>query len=376
MLRRLRLGTQALRGRKYPEPPHPYRTDFQRDRDRVIHSRSFRRLEGKTQVFAAGLSDHFRNRLTHTIEVSQIARTVAVALELDEEYTETLALAHDLGHPPFGHSGEKELDRQMRRFGAAFEHNRHALRIVDVLEQRYPRFDGLNLTFEVREGIVKHSREVEPGLEVELDELLPGERPPLEAQLLDLADEIAYNTADLDDGFSSGLLSIGDIAEAVPLFALLSEQVQTQFPGASERLRFWECQRQLINVLVGGLIQGTAVAAEKAGVKDTQDVRNHHGRLAQMTQQARELNSEIKELLSAKLYSLDRLIQERAGASQQIGALFGLLTAEPQRLPPAYREQLSEQPVERTVCDYIAGMTDAYFLRIYQENFMQENFAN
>src|SRR5437764_5842667 len=160
MLVRLRLGPDRLRGRRYPEPPHPYRNDFQRDRDRVIHSRAFRRLEGKTQVFAAGLHDHFRNRLTHTIEVSQVARTAAVALQLNEEYTETLALAHDLGHPPFAHVGEKELNRRMRQFGDSFEHNRHALRIVDVLEQRYVRFEGLNLTFEVREGIVKHSREI------------------------------------------------------------------------------------------------------------------------------------------------------------------------------------------------------------------------
>lgn len=369
MLRRLRIGEHALRGRKYPEPPHPYRTDFQRDRDRIIHSRSFRRLEGKTQVFAPGLSDHFRNRLTHTIEVSQIARTVATALELNEECTETLALAHDLGHPPFGHSGEKELDRQMRRFEDSFEHNRHALRIVDFLEQRYARFDGLNLTFEVREGIVKHSREIQPGIEPELDELLPAQRPPLEAQLVDLADEIAYNTADLDDGFSAGLLSINDIAEAVPLFAQLTEQAETQFPGAAERLRFWECQRQLINVLVGGLIEGTARAAEKAGVQDVTDVRQYPQRLAQMSDKSRELNNQIKRLLTAKLYLLERLTQERTIASQQIGALFELLTSSPERLPAAYREQLSDQPVQRIVCDYIAGMTDAYFLRIYGENF-------
>jgi dGTPase len=331
MLRRLRLGTQALRGRKCPELPHPYRTDFARDRDRVIHSRSFRRLEGKTQVFAAGFSDHFRNRLTHTIEVSQIARTVAVALELNEEYTETLALAHDLGHPPFGHSGEKELDRQMRRSGQSFEHNRQALRIVDVLEKRYARFDGLNLTFEVREGIVKHSREIEPGLEPELDELLPGERPPLEAQLLDLADEIAYNTADLDDGFASGLLSTEDIAEAVPLFAQLAEEAETSFPGASERIRFWECQRQLINALVGGLIEGTAAAAEKAAVQDIRDVRRHPQRLAQMTPESRELNRQMKQLLNTKLYSLERLTEERSLASQKVGALFELLTRRPER---------------------------------------------
>ncbi len=369
MLRRLRLDTQALRGRKYPEPVHPYRTDFQRDRDRIIHSRSFRRLEGKTQVFAAGLSDHFRNRLTHTIEVAQIARTVAVALELHEEYTETLALAHDLGHPPFGHSGEKELDRQMQRFGAGFEHNRHALRVVDHLEHRYARFNGLNLTFEVREGIVKHSRELEPDVEPELDELLPGQRPPLEAQLLDLADEIAYNTADLDDGFASGLLSTSDIADAVPLFASLREQAETQFPGVSERLRFWECQRQIINVLVGGLIEGTVAAAQNAGVQNVEDVRRHPTRLAQMTAQSRELNRQIRQLLTDRLYSLESLMEERSLASQRIGELFELLTSKPDRLPSTYREQLEEQRVERVVCDYIAGMTDAYFQRIYEENF-------
>src|SRR3954452_14855431 len=252
MLGHLRLGPENLRGRQYPEPPHPYRNDFQRDRDRIIHSRAFRRLEGKTQVFAAGLHDHFRNRLTHTIEVSQVSRTVAAALQLNEEYTETLALAHDLGHPPFAHVGEKELNRQMQRFGSGFEHNRQALRIVDLLEQRYARFDGLNLTFEVREGIIKHSREVGLDAEPELQELMPGKRPPLEAQLIDLADEIAYNTADVDDAFSGGIFSMADVGRAIPAFAELAEQIEMQFPGASDRVRFWEIQRQLIGTLVSG----------------------------------------------------------------------------------------------------------------------------
>ena len=200
-LARLRFPVEQSRGRLYPELSHPYRSEFQRDRDRVIHSRAFRRLENKTQVFPAGISDHFRNRLTHTIEVSQIARTVASALGLNEELTEALALAHDIGHPPFAHAGEEELDRQMRRFGDRFDHNLHALRIVETFEHRYARFPGLNLTFEVREGIVKHSHDFDKGENPALDEYLPGLRPPLEAQLIDLADEIAYNTADLDDGF-------------------------------------------------------------------------------------------------------------------------------------------------------------------------------
>ncbi len=202
-LSRLRFPVERSRGRRYPELAHPYRGEFQRDRDRIIHSRAFRRLENKTQVFPPGISDHFRNRLTHTIEVAQIARTVAAALDLNEELTEALALGHDIGHPPFAHAGEDELDRQMRRFGDRFDHNLHALRIVESFERRYARFPGLNLTFEVREGIVKHSRDFEKGENPALDEYLPGLRPPLEAQLIDLADEIAYNTADLDDGFSA-----------------------------------------------------------------------------------------------------------------------------------------------------------------------------
>src|SRR5579875_2434843 len=220
-LAHLRFPVERGRGRRYPEAPHPYRNDFQRDRDRVVHARAFRRLENKTQVFTAGISDHFRNRLTHTIEVSQIARTAARALGLDEDFTEALALAHDLGHPPFGHAGEAELDRRMRKFGERFDHNLHALRIVERFETRYARFPGLNLTFEVREGIVKHSREVTAEDEADLQEFLPGQRPPLEAQLIDLTDEIAYNTADLDDAFSAGLLSLDEMSEAIPLFAEL-----------------------------------------------------------------------------------------------------------------------------------------------------------
>src|SRR5215831_2973401 len=248
MLARLRFPVEQSRGRRYPEPAHPYRNAFQRDRDRVIHSRAFRRLEAKTQVFAPGLSDHFRNRLTHTIEVSQIARTTASVLELDQDLTEALALAHDIGHPPFAHAGEEELDRQMSRFGERFDHNQHALRIVETFEQRYARFPGLNLTFEVREGIAKHSRDFEPGEFPELDSYLPGFRPPLEAQLIDLADEVAYNTADLDDAFSAGLLAPGQIAESVAAYAAILADLDQQFPGASERERFQESVRRLIDL--------------------------------------------------------------------------------------------------------------------------------
>src|SRR5258706_5309671 len=205
---------ESSRGRRYPEPSHRYRSDFQRDRDRIIHSRAFRRLENKTQVFSIRYSDHFRNRLTHSIEVTQIARTVAQAMGLNSDFVEALALVHDVGHPPFGHTGEKCLDDAMRPFGERFNHNVHALRIVETFEQRYAGFPGLNLTFEVREGILKHSRDYKVGeLPPELEEYLPGQFPPLEAQLIDLCDEIAYNTADLDDGCESQLLNVEMIIE-------------------------------------------------------------------------------------------------------------------------------------------------------------------
>src|SRR5262244_2065944 len=217
-------------GRRHPEPGHPYRNDFQRDRDRVIHSRAFRRLEAKTQVFTRRYSDHFRNRLTHTLEVAQISRTIAAQLGLNVDLVEALALAHDIGHPPFGHAGERALDTVMRQHGLFFDHNLHALRIVEDFEIRYAAFRGLNLTFEVREGIIKHSRDYDPAQFLELAEYLLDERPPLEAQLIDIADEIAYNTADLDDGFESRLLTLDQIRAGVPVFARSLEQVERTYP--------------------------------------------------------------------------------------------------------------------------------------------------
>src|SRR6202167_56224 len=217
------------RGRRYPEPPHPYRNDYARDRDRVIHSRAFRRLEAKTQVFSTRFSDHFRNRLTHTLEVAQIARTVADALQLNADLAEALALVHDIGHPPFGHAGEKLLDARMREHGGRFDHNLHALRIVEQFEQSYLDFPGLNLTFEVREGIIKHSRNYSAAEFPELAEYLLDERPPLESQLIDFVDEIAYNTADLDDGFEAHLIDLGQLRAEVPIFNSAYEDVDRHY---------------------------------------------------------------------------------------------------------------------------------------------------
>src|SRR5947209_7993535 len=293
MLARLRFPVESSRGRSYPEPDHPYRNAFQRDRDRVIHSRAFRRLEAKTQVFSPGLSDHFRNRLTHTIEVAQIARTLAGVLELDEDLTEALALAHDIGHPPFAHAGEEELNRQMRRFGEGFDHNLHALRIVESFEQRYARFPGLNLTFEVREGIVKHSRDFEPGELPEFDAYLPGLRPPLEAQLIDLADEVAYNTADLDDAFTAGMLT------------------------------------------------GEDAAACAASVNSSAEIRTSKARIAAFTPEAAATSAALKHFLHSMVYAKAPLAEDRGRSMAMIGELFDFFLEEPGRLPRPYAEQAS-----------------------------------
>jgi dGTPase len=366
MLARLRFPVGRSRGRRYPEPEHPYRNAFQRDRDRVVHSRAFRRLEAKTQVFTPGLSDHFRNRLTHSIEVAQIARTLANVLQLDEDLTEALALAHDIGHPPFAHAGEEALNGEMERFGERFDHNLHALRIVESFEQRYARFPGLNLSFEVREGIVKHSRDFEAGESAQLDAYLPGRRPPLEAQLIDPADEVAYNTADLDDAWSAGLITAGDVAESVPQYREIHEAVETQFPGATERERFHEALRQLIDRLVSGLIEGTVIAAKASGVAGFEEVRAHPARLARFTAEAGDTSLALKRFLYTRVYASDALGSDRQLSMTHIAELFRFFLASPDRLPQPYAQQALGEPVHGVVCDYIAGMTDAFFHRTYE----------
>src|SRR5262249_8224755 len=244
-------------GPRFSEPSHSYRNDFQRDRDRVIHARAFRRLEAKTQVFTRRYSDHFRNRLTHTLEVAQISRTIAGQLGLNVDLVEALALVHDIGHPPFGHAGEKALDAAMRRHGYFFDHNLHALRIVEDFELRYAAFRGLNLTFEVREGIIKHSRDYSSSEFPQLSEYLLEQRPPLEAQLIDLADEIAYIIADLDDGYEARLLSLEQIRGEVPNFERFCQEVERAFPNAAEKLQFNEALKQLLDRFVSDLITNT-----------------------------------------------------------------------------------------------------------------------
>ncbi len=355
------------RGRRYPEPAHAYRNDFERDRDRILHSHAFRRLEGKTQVFAKGRSDHFRSRLTHTLEVTQIARTVAGALGLNKDFAEALALVHDIGHPPFAHSGEAQLDRLMRPYGDRFDHNMHALRIVETFEHRYARFPGLNLTFEVREGIAKHSRDFEPGEIPELDEFLAGFRPPLEAQLIDLCDEIAYNSADLDDAYAAGLLPMEQLRAEVPQFGEIAGTIANQIPGASDEIQLYECIRAMIDWSVTALLEGTVKAVREAGVETVEDVRRHPARLVQLMPEGAEMTAQCKRFLRQNVYRAEPVVAEREASMSRIDWLFQYFVRQPDSMPRKYEEAAEAQPRHRVVCDYIAGMTDRYFNQIYTE---------
>jgi dGTPase len=355
------------RGRRYPEPLHPYRNIYARDRDRVIHSRAFRRLEAKTQVFTTRYSDHFRNRLTHTLEVAQIARTVAGALGLDTDLAEALALVHDIGHPPFGHAGERKLEELMRPHGDRFDHNLHALHIVEQFEQRYLDFPGLNLTFEVREGIIKHSRDYDPAEFPELSEYRLDERPPMEAQLIDFVDEIAYNTADLDDGYEAKLLDIEMIRSEVPIFAELYGEVERSHPQGLEKLKFNEAVKSILDRLATDLIENTRAEAATSGANSVEDVRRLSRRLAGFSPQVATENAVLKKFLLARLYNQPAIVMDRERSVEALGQLFEFYLDHPEAMPKSYGEVAQREPRHRVVSDYIAGMTDHYLLRQHRE---------
>ena len=354
-------------GRRHAEPAHPYRDDYHRDRDRIIHSRAFRRLEAKTQVFTRRFSDHFRNRLTHTLEVAQIARTIARALGLNEELCEALALVHDIGHPPFGHAGERKLDALMGAHGDVFDHNLHALRMVESFEQRYAAFPGLNLTFEVREGIVKHSRDYRPDAHPELAEYRLGERPPLEAQLIDLADEIAYNTADLDDGYEAKLLRPEMMRAEVPVFRGLLDQAVSRYPQAAEKLQFNEALKSLIDRLTSDLIEHTRSQLTANHVASLEAVRACPRRLVAFSPAVAEEKRVLQEFLYRRLYQHPQITEERERAVKMLEELFALFVQQPERLPRSYAAQAKTQPAHRVACDYLAGMTDTYVFRVHRD---------
>jgi dGTPase len=351
---------EASRGRRYPEPPHPYRNAFQRDRDRVIHSRAFRRLENKTQVFTRRYSDHFRTRLTHTMEVAQISRTIAAALDLNVDLVETLALVHDIGHPPFGHAGERALDSLMRKHGEFFDHNLQALRIVEDFELRYAEFRGLNLTFEAREGIIKHSHDYIAAEHPELEEYLLDLRPPLEAQLIDLTDEIAYTTADLDDGFEAKLLKLADIRKNVRPFERYYVEMEAKYPDAPDKLKFNEALKRMLNRFVTDLIETTKSRIVQSGVRSVEDVRRSPERLVAFSPQVEQERREAKTFLYKALYESKPLLPEKLKAEKVVTETFDYLIAHPAALPPSYQEKVAHEKLVRVVCDYIAGMTDHY----------------
>ncbi|HEY3131326.1 MAG TPA: deoxyguanosinetriphosphate triphosphohydrolase [Acidobacteriota bacterium] len=373
------LASYAMReseslGRRFAEPPHPYRSEYQRDRDRVIHSRAFRRLEKKTQVFDPDLSDHFRNRLTHTIEVAQISRTVGACLNLNTDLCEALALSHDVGHSPFSHTGEKVLDAIMRRYGESFDHNIQALRIVESFEEKYPDFPGLNLTFELREGIVKHSRDYDPSdvRNAELRDYLLDQRPPLEAQLIDLSDEIAYNAADIDDGYEAKLLTVEMIVAELPLFRRFFQIAERDYPGRAEKLKFNVALKRVLDALVTDLIEHSRSQINAAGIETLKDVRLAPGRLIRFGE-LQERNEEIKQFLGRRLYCHEKVTTGRQEAETILKRLFEFYMANASRLPRKYFLRISEEsrPPHRVVCDYLAGMTDEYVRRKYQEHHLQ-----
>ena len=359
----------ASRARRYSEPRHPYRTEYARDRDRIIHSRAFRRLEAKTQVFTTRFSDHFRNRLTHTLEVTQIARTVASALGLNSELAEALALVHDIGHPPFGHAGERKLNELMRAHGAGFDHNLHALRIVEQFEHRYLDFTGLNLTFEVREGIIKHSRDYDAESFPELAEYLLELRPPLEAQLIDCVDEIAYNTADLDDAREAELLDLDRLCAEVPLFGDAYARIDRAYPSAKEKLKFSEALKDVLNALASDLIETTAKNAANSGVGSVEEIRRHPARIARLSPSIVEQNSRLKQHLVAHLYTHPLITEDRDLSVACLEKLFHLYVTKSDSMPPDHEEQALGVPRHIVVCDYIAGMTDQFLLKQYRDHF-------
>ncbi len=354
------------RGRRHKENEHAYRSCYQRDRDRIIHSIAFRRLEYKTQVFVNHEGDDYRTRLTHTLEVSQIARTIAKALRLNEELTEAVSLAHDLGHTPFGHAGEDVLNELMKENGG-FEHNLHTLKIVDELEERYPGFPGLNLTWETREGIVKHTTEYD---KVKIPkELNPKEMPSLEAQIVDIADEIAYDNHDLDDGLTSGLIREEQL-EGVRLWDSMKKEIEKLYPKIKEPFRRYQIIRRLISILVDDVIHESQKRLKGNRIESVAEVKKFPGRLIDFSSNIKEKRIPLKNFLNKELYHHYRVNRMSDKAKRFIRELFGAYVNNTAMLPSAYGDKIkSNKDRFVIVCDYIASMTDRYALDEYEKLF-------
>ncbi len=356
----------ASRGRVHPEPEHPLRTVFQRDRDRIVHSTAFRRLEYKTQVFVNHEGDYYRTRLTHTLEVAQISRTIARIMGLNEDLIEAIALAHDLGHTPFGHSGEEELDAQIRLVDphSGFEHNSHGLRVVDHLERRYPTFRGLNLSYELREAMAKHTTQHDRPRTAEFDD----GQPVLEGQAVEVADEIAYNNHDLDDGLTAGLLPRRELEE-VEAWAIAAHAVDAQSPDLPARIRDRQIIIYLINSQVTDLVERTASLIADLGLRSADGVRAAGRRLFVFSDPIARQKAELEAFLRDRLYSHYRVVRMMTKAKRFVRALFQAYLADERQLPDEYRRAAEEEPLVRVICDYIAGMTDRYAQDEYMKLF-------
>ncbi len=363
------------RGRRHAESSSSHRNEYQRDRDRIVHSAAFRRLEYKTQVFVNHEGDLFRTRLTHSIEVAQIARTIARVLHLNEDLSEAIALAHDLGHTPFGHAGQDALNECMKPFGG-FEHNIQSLRVVDKLEEKYAEFDGLNLTFETREGILKHCTKAKARELGDVGErFLQGTQASLEAQLANLADEIAYNNHDVDDGLRAGLISIDQLRQ-VPLFSRYADEVESQYPSLPSRRLRHEVIRRMINHLVSDLVDHSRQQLEKLGPADVDAVRTAGRPVLGFSPAVREENTELKRFLHKHLYRHSRVHRMTTKAQRVVKALFEAFFLDSQLLPARAQAEVArlkakagEAGLARAIADYVAGMTDRYAIDEYERIF-------
>ncbi len=354
------------KGRVYKEKEHPYRSIYQRDRDRIIHSAAFRRLEYKTQVFVNHEGDYYRTRLTHTLEVSQIARTIAISLRLNSDLVEAISLAHDLGHTPFGHSGEEALNELMKHHGG-FNHNLQGLRTVDFLEERYPDFPGLNLSWEVREGIVKHSTQYDRSAQVE--EFHPEKMPILETQVVDIGDEIAYNNHDLDDGMTSGLLEEEGLKK-LEIWKIAISKIGPGYNRLSAQMRKYQIIRTLINMQVTDLIIETEKKIKKARIKKFTDACETNEKQVSFSNQMERLRSPLQDFLTHNLYHHYRVVRMSNKAKRFITELFQVYLSKPEQLPfQASRYIKTKEDIRRVICDYIAGMTDRYALDEYKKLF-------
>jgi dGTPase len=352
------------RGRRYPEESHPHRTEFQRDRDRIVHSTAFRRLEYKTQVFVYHEGDHYRNRLTHSLEVAVLGRTLARMLQLNEDLVESIALAHDLGHPPFGHSGEQVLDDLMREYGG-FEHNRQSLRVVEVVEHHYPFFRGLNLSWETREGIAKHVTEYDSPAVADYG---PAQFPSLEAQVVCLADEIAYTNHDLDDGLSSGLISLRTLRE-VPLWEEQYREAESRLAGESYRLICFATIRRMINLLIEDAGRTTLGRLEDMGIASPDGAREAASLVVGLSDEVSRPFQDLKGYLHENLYRHYKVRHMGVEAERILTKLFALYVSDQTLLPSRLRIHLERDTPERLICDYLAGMTDRYAIREYRRMF-------